>query len=173
MRESRKEMNMSSKPNTGVFQAAMAQPASEEARVEDLFNKQKAYFASDATKTYEWRIDQLDRLVRMLKDNYQRFADASCNDFKTAVQENIFEVSASIASTESTKSQFAECKRSINGPTTRRKDVHDGTLGSPKVPQYGRALWSGARLIECSRFITPERRRTRSDWRGYRAPRIA
>src|SRR6201981_30995 len=67
----------------------------EEARAQELFNKQKAYFASDATKSYEWRIDQLDRLTRMLKDNYKRFCDASSNDFKTAVQENVFEVSAS------------------------------------------------------------------------------
>jgi aldehyde dehydrogenase (NAD+) len=64
---------------------------------EELFRKQKAYFDTDATKTYEWRVDQLDRLVRMLKENYQRFADASRKDFKTASQENVFEVSAPIA----------------------------------------------------------------------------
>jgi hypothetical protein len=34
-----------------------------------VFDKQRAYFATDATKTYEWRIDQLDRLSRMLKEN--------------------------------------------------------------------------------------------------------
>ena len=76
---------MSSGSKTAIFEAAMAQSASEETRAEDLFNKQKTYFASDATKTFEWRIDQLDRLIRMLKDNYKRFSDASCNDFKTAV----------------------------------------------------------------------------------------
>ena len=63
---------MSSKPKTGVFQAAFAQPMGEEARAQELFNKQKVYFASDATKTYEWRIDQLDRLIRMLKDTRRR-----------------------------------------------------------------------------------------------------
>src|SRR5271154_398895 len=98
-------MTMSSGPKTAIFQAAMAQSASEEARAEALFNRQKAYFASDATKSYEWRIDQLDRLIRMLKENYKRFADASCNDFKTASQENAFEVSASIATSEFAKSQ--------------------------------------------------------------------
>ena len=35
----------------------------------ELFDLQKAYFATDATKSYEWRIDQLDRLVRMLREN--------------------------------------------------------------------------------------------------------
>ena len=66
----------------------------EEVPLQNLFDKQKAYFARDVTKTYEWRVDQLDRLIRMLKDNYERFAKASRDDFKTASQENVFEVSA-------------------------------------------------------------------------------
>src|SRR5215469_5455133 len=73
----------------------------EEVPLQNLFDKQRVYFATDVTKTYEWRVDQLDRLIRMLKDNYARFANASRDDFKTASQENVFEVSASIASTES------------------------------------------------------------------------
>src|SRR6266446_2048797 len=107
---------MSTKLEIGIFQAAMAQPASEQTRAQDLFNKQKAYFASDATKTYEWRIDQLNRLIRMLKDNYKRFSDASCNDFKTAVPESAFEVSASIASAEFTKSQLKEWMKPVEAP---------------------------------------------------------
>jgi aldehyde dehydrogenase (NAD+) len=105
-----------SEPKTAKFQAASAQFKNEEARAEDLFNKQKAYFASDATKTYEWRIDQLDRLIRMLKDNEQRFRDASRNDFKTAIQENVFEVSATIATTEFVKSQLKDWMRPVEAP---------------------------------------------------------
>src|SRR5580658_79301 len=75
---------------------------------QDLFDKQKAYFDSDVTKTYEWRIDQLDRLTRMLKENETRFSEASRSDFKTALQENIFEVAASIGSIELMKSQLKE-----------------------------------------------------------------
>jgi aldehyde dehydrogenase (NAD+) len=107
---------MSSEPKTAKVQAASAQLTSEEARAEGLFNKQKAYFASDATKSYEWRIDQLDRLIRMLKENYKRFSDASCNDFKTAVQENVFEVSASIATSEFAKSQLKEWMKPVEAP---------------------------------------------------------
>jgi aldehyde dehydrogenase (NAD+) len=84
--------------------------------VEELFRKQKAYFDTDATKTYEWRVDQLDRLVRMLKENYERFADASCKDFKTATQENAFEVSASIATSEFAKSQLKEWMKPVEAP---------------------------------------------------------
>ena len=89
---------------------------SEEVPLQNLFDKQKAYFATDVTKTYEWRVDQLDRLIRMLKDNYERFAKASRDDFKTASQENVFEVSASIATTESTKSQLKEWMRPVEAP---------------------------------------------------------
>jgi hypothetical protein len=56
--------------------------------VQDLFDKQKEYFATDVTKTYEWRVDQLNRLTRMLKENYERFADASRRDFKTGFDRN-------------------------------------------------------------------------------------
>jgi aldehyde dehydrogenase (NAD+) len=105
-----------SEPKTAKFQAVSAQFKNEEARAEDLFNKQKGYFASDAAKTYEWRIDQLDRLIRMLKDNEQRFRDASRNDFKTAIQEIVFEVSATIATTEFVKSQLKEWMRPVEAP---------------------------------------------------------
>ena len=75
--------------------------------VQDLFDKQKEYFAKDVGETDEGKVDQLNRLTLMLKDNYERFADASRRDFKTASQENVFEVSASsIATSESAKSQL-------------------------------------------------------------------
>ena len=88
----------------------------EEVPLQNLFDKQKAYFATDVTKTYEWRIDQLDRLIRMLKDNYERCSDASRKDFKTAAQENVFEVSASIASAENTKSQLKDWMKPVESP---------------------------------------------------------
>jgi aldehyde dehydrogenase (NAD+) len=81
-----------------------------------VFDKQQAYFATDATKTYEWRIDQLDRLSRMLKENEKRFSEASKRDFKTALQENVFEVAASIGSIEFTKSQVKEWMKPVEAP---------------------------------------------------------
>jgi hypothetical protein len=36
------------------------------------------------TNTYDWRADQLNRLVRMLKQNYESFANDLREDFKTA-----------------------------------------------------------------------------------------
>ncbi|MGC1783534.1 MAG: aldehyde dehydrogenase family protein [Acidobacteriaceae bacterium] len=89
---------------------------SEDVPVQELFDKQRAYFATDATKTYDWRIDQLDRLIRMLKENYKQFSDASCKDFKTASQENVFEVSATIATSEFIKSQLKEWMKPVEAP---------------------------------------------------------
>ena len=74
---------------------------------QDLFDRQRSYFAADATKSYEWRVDQLDRLIRMLKENFERFSEASKRDFKTALSERVFEVAASIGSIEAIKAQLA------------------------------------------------------------------
>src|SRR6267378_1477322 len=110
----KREICMSSKPqrtgNTSI------QGRTGELSVQDLFDKQKAYFATDVTKTYEWRIDQLDRLSRMLKENDKRFSEASRKDFKTAIQENIFEVSSSLATIEFTKSQLKEWMKPVEAP---------------------------------------------------------
>ena len=131
---------MLSKPTAADLRTARAQPSSEEGRAEDLFNLQKAYFATDATKTYEWRIDQLNRLTRMLKENFQRFADASRKDFKPASQENAFEVSASIATSESAKSQLEEWMKPVEAPLRTRRPSHAARHGS--YGYRGATRWS-------------------------------
>ncbi len=99
-------------------------------KAEALFRKQKAYFDTDATKPYGWRTDQLDRLVRMLRENYDRFADASRKDFKTASQENAFEVSAPIATAEFTKSQLKDWMKPVEAPLPKflAKSGHKGMV---------------------------------------------
>src|SRR6266404_4535951 len=109
-------MSTVSNPKISDFQAASPQLTTEEVPIEKLFERQRAYFATDVTKTYDWRVDQLDRLIRMLKENYERFANASREDFKAAVQENVFEVSASIATREFAKSQLKEWMRPVEAP---------------------------------------------------------
>jgi alpha-glucosidase (family GH31 glycosyl hydrolase) len=58
---------------------------------QEVFNKQKAYFDSDATKSYEWRIDQLTRLENLCNENAEALEAAMSSDFKTASQEKVFE----------------------------------------------------------------------------------
>jgi hypothetical protein len=69
-------MFMSSGPQR-VGNATSAQRGTGEVSFQELFDKQKAYFATDVTKTYEWRIDRLDRFSCMLKENDRRFSQAS------------------------------------------------------------------------------------------------
>lgn len=122
-------MSTPAKANTNESQGNSIQFTSWGA-AEELFRKQKAYFDTDATKAYEWRVDQLDRLVRMLKENYERFADASRKDFKTAAQENVFEVSASIATSEFAKSQLGEWMKPVEAPLPKflAKSGHKGRV---------------------------------------------
>ncbi|OKS86701.1 aldehyde dehydrogenase family protein [Mucilaginibacter polytrichastri] len=61
-----------------------------------VFDKQKAYFKSDLTKSYKWRMDQLDRMEKLLRDNYEEFCAALGKDFKTARFEQVFEIDAAI-----------------------------------------------------------------------------
>ena len=83
---------------------------------QDMFERQRSYFAADATKSYEWRVDQLDRLIRMLKENFERFSEASKRDFKTALSERVFEVAASIGSIEAIKAQLAGWMQPTEAP---------------------------------------------------------
>jgi len=57
-----------------------------------IFNTQRAHFYTDATKTYEWRIDQLDRMERMLLDHQDEFCAALYQDFGKPSFEQLFEI---------------------------------------------------------------------------------
>lgn len=57
-----------------------------------IFDTQKAHFYTDATKTYEWRIDQLDRMERMLLDHQDEFCAALYQDFGKPSFEQLFEI---------------------------------------------------------------------------------
>ena len=59
-----------------------------------VIDRQKALFATGATRTYEWRIDQLDRMGRLLAENETPLQRAVAADFKTAHQEYFFETFA-------------------------------------------------------------------------------
>jgi hypothetical protein len=53
------------------------------------------------------------RVSYMLKENNERFSEASRRDFKIALQENIFAVFATIASIEFTKSRCCDLRNPI------------------------------------------------------------
>ena len=81
---------------------------------QEVFDKQKAYFDSDATKTYEWRIEQLTRLENLLKENSQALEDAISSDFKTATQEKVFEVQAPLGTAAFAKADSREWMKPVD-----------------------------------------------------------
>src|SRR5258707_13543633 len=72
---------------------------------QNMFDAQKAYFATGLTRSYEWRVGQLDRMGRMIKENEAALQEAIARDFKTASQEYVFETLACFLKTEFQKSQ--------------------------------------------------------------------
>ena len=111
-------------------------------KFQDLFDAQKALFASGVTRTYEWRVDQLDRMARMIRENEGRFQKAMAKDFKTASQEYIFETQASAGETEVQKSQLREWMKPVEAPGPRFL-AETGHKGIVYREPYGVALIIG------------------------------
>lgn len=61
-------------------------------KYQTLFDKQKEFFYTDTSKTYEWRIDQLNRLEKMLTENQDVFCQALKTDFNKPPFEQLFEI---------------------------------------------------------------------------------
>src|SRR6195256_4307892 len=95
-----------------------------------IFDAQKALFATGVTRSYEWRVDQLDRMARMIRENEARFQQAMAKEFKTASQEYIFETAASAGESEVQKSQLKEWMKPIEAPVPRflAKTGHKGVI---------------------------------------------
>ena len=99
-------------------------------KFQNIFDAQKALFASGVTRTYDWRVEQLDRMARMIGENEERFQKAMARDFKTASQEYIFETQASAGETEVQKSQLKEWMKPVEAPVPRflAKTGHKGMV---------------------------------------------
>src|SRR6202167_4729820 len=115
-------------------------------RFQKIFDAQKALFASGITRTYEWRVDQLDCMARMIRENEERFQRAMAKEFKTASQEYIFETAASAGESEVQKSQLKEWMKPVEAPVPRflAKTGHKGIVY--REP-YGVALIIGPLLL--------------------------
>jgi aldehyde dehydrogenase (NAD+) len=99
-------------------------------KFQNIFDAQKALFASGVTRAYDWRVEQLDRMARMIGENEERFQKAMAKDFKTASQEYIFETQASAGETEVQKSQLKEWMKPVEAPVPRflAKTGHKGMV---------------------------------------------
>src|SRR5258706_120550 len=99
-------------------------------KFQKIFDAQKELFATGITRTYEWRVDQLDRMARIIRENEKRFQEAMAKDFKTASQEYIFETQASAGESEVQKSQLKEWMKPVEAPvpTYLAKTGHKGMI---------------------------------------------
>ncbi|MBN8885564.1 MAG: aldehyde dehydrogenase family protein [Rudaea sp.] len=61
-------------------------------RFQALLDAQREHFLSDATKPYAWRIDQLERMERMLREHQDEFCAALYQDFGKPPFEQLFEI---------------------------------------------------------------------------------
>jgi len=91
--------------------------------ISELFDRQKRHFATGVTRSREWRIDQLDRMARLITENEVALQKAIERDFKTASQEQIFETQACIAETVFQKSQLDEWMKPPGWRPTRGSAV--------------------------------------------------
>lgn len=64
-----------------------------------LLDAQKAKFHSDITKSYEWRMEQLECMERLLLDNREVFCAALYQDFGKPPFEQLFEITVPIGMT--------------------------------------------------------------------------
>jgi aldehyde dehydrogenase (NAD+) len=86
---------------------------------QDLFDRQKRRFATGATRRRGWRIEQLDRMRRLLAENEAALQQAIGRDFKTASQEKIFETLACLGEVEFQKGQLEEWMKPVDAPVPR------------------------------------------------------
>lgn len=87
-----------------------------EQTVKGVVDRQKQYFNSNVTKSFEWRVQELDLLARMLSENENAFYDAVSKDFKTALPEKVFEVAGTLGTIEATKSQLKSWMEPVQVP---------------------------------------------------------
>src|SRR5580692_13132903 len=86
---------------------------------QDLFDRQKRHFATGVTRSYAWRIDQLDRMARLVAENETELQRAIAQDFKTASQEQIFETLACLGEVAFQKSQLKDWMKPVEAPVPR------------------------------------------------------
>jgi aldehyde dehydrogenase (NAD+) len=109
---------------------------------QDLFDRQKHHFASGVTRGYAWRVEQLDRMARLIAENEAALQQAIATDFKTASQERIFETLACIGETVFQKSQLKEWMTPVEAPVPQALAA-TGHRGMVYRDPYGVALIIG------------------------------
>jgi aldehyde dehydrogenase (NAD+) len=86
---------------------------------QQMFERQKRYFATGATRSLAWRIEQLDRMARLVGENEPALQRAVAQDFKTASQEYIFETQACLSEVAFQKNRLRDWMAPTEAPVPR------------------------------------------------------
>jgi len=129
-----------SSPCAGTLQRALVdvhRPRSLSTNKQNIYDAQKAYFRTGVTRSYEWRVEQLDRMARLLSENERALQKAVAADFKTASQEFVFETAAPLGETQFQKSKL---KAWMGGGVLPKFLVETGHKGFVYRDPYGVTL---------------------------------
>src|SRR5271163_1899416 len=96
------------------------QKSSSKNQFQDILDAQKKLFATGVTRSFDWRVDQLNRMGKMISENEAALQKAMEQDFKTATQEYIFETQACFLETEYQKSQLKSWMQPEEAPVPRQ-----------------------------------------------------
>ncbi|WP_321883913.1 aldehyde dehydrogenase family protein [Burkholderia cepacia] len=107
--------------------------------LDSIFYSQKEYFLTDITRSYEWRIDQLNRLESMLLENQTAISDALALDFKTARFECSMEIYGTLGAIRHAKKELANWMRPTEAPLPH-KFVETGHRATLQHEPYGVSL---------------------------------
>src|SRR5580704_17789399 len=109
---------------------------------QDLFDRQKHHFATGVTRSHASRIEQLDRMTRLVAENEAALQKAIAQDFKIASQEQIFETRGCVGEVAFQKSQLDEWMEPVEAPVPRALAA-TGHRGVVYRDPYGVALIIG------------------------------
>ena len=110
--------------------------------LQTVFDKQRAYFDSDISKSYEWRIDQLNRMEKMLTENYDAFCQALGQDFKTGSAEQRSELNGSLGAIGHIRENLKEWMKPVEVSIPKFL-AEAGSKGAIHRDPYGVALIIG------------------------------
>ena len=120
----------------------------------ELFERQRQLFATNVTRTYEWRVEQLDRMAAMVGDNEKELQQAVAEDFKTSPLEYDFETFTSLGEVLYQKSQLRTWMAPTEAPVPRRLRESGHTAKVIREP-YGVTLVIGPFNGPLTLFIRP------------------
>src|SRR5690606_12958522 len=109
---------------------------------QDILDRQREFFLGDSTKPASWRLDQLDRMERMLRDNQEAFCAALHADFRKPPFEQLFEITVPLGVIAYYREHLAELMRPQQVPIPKELEA-GGNHGVIHKEPYGASLVIG------------------------------